>query len=122
MRNVLGFIGGGLILASSAAHSFGGWTAISAALAKTNVPADLATGLAAGWYFGGAAMVIIGITVILQFMEVRRNPSASLRASQVAGVVYLAFGCGVLALTREPFAALFIVPGLVLAAASWGRP
>ncbi len=25
------------------------------------------------------------------------------------------------AITREPFAVLFIVPGLVLAAASWGR-
>jgi hypothetical protein len=60
--------------------------------------------------------------VLLQFIEVRRNPSASLRATQVAGLVYIAFGFGVLALTREPFAALFIVPGLVLAAASWGRP
>lgn len=121
MRNVLGFIGGALILVSSAAHSFGGWQGIGAELAKTNAPPDLVTGLAAGWYFGGAAMLIIGVTVILQFLEVRRNPSTSLRATQAAGLVYLAFGFGVLAMTHEPFAALFIVPGLVLAAASWGR-
>ena len=118
---MLGFIAGALILASSAAHSFAGWAAIGAELAKTNAPADLVTGLAAGWYFGGAAMLIIGVTVIVQFLEVRRNPSASLRATQVAGLVYLAFGFWVLAVTREPFAALFIVPGLLLAAASWGR-
>lgn len=121
MRNVLGFIGGGLILVSSAAHSLAGWQAIGSELAKTNAPADLVTGIAAGWYFGGAAMLIIGVTVILQFVEVRRNPSASLRATQVAGLIYLAFGFWVLAITREPFAALFIVPGLVLAGASWGR-
>jgi len=67
-------------------------------------------------------MLIIGVTVILQFVEVRRNSSASLRATQIAGLIYLAFGFWVLAITREPFAVLFIVPGLVLAAASWGRP
>ena len=42
MRDVLGFIGGGLILVSSAAHSLGGWPAIGSELAKTNAPADLA--------------------------------------------------------------------------------
>jgi hypothetical protein len=121
MRDVLGLIGGGLILVSSAAHSLGGWPAIASDLAKTNAPADLVTGIAAGWYFGGAAMLIIGVTVVLQFLEVRRNSSASLRATQVAGLVYLAFGLGALTMTREMFSALFIVPGVVLAAASWGR-
>ena len=121
MRNALGFIGGGLILLNSAMHSFVGWPAISSEVAKTNAPADLVAGLAASWHFGGAAMLIIGITIVLQFVEVRRNPSASLRATQVAGFVYLVFGVGVLALTREAFAWFFIVPGLVLAAASWGR-
>src|SRR3954447_12572392 len=98
MRDMLGFVGGGLILVSSAAHSLGGWPAIRAELAKTNAPPDLVTGLASGWYFGGAAMLIIGVAVILQFVEVRRNPSASLRATQVAGLVYLLFGFGVLAI------------------------
>ena len=121
MRDVLGFIGGGLILVSSAAHSFGGWPAIASELAKTNAPADLVTGIAAGWYFGGAAMVIIGVTVVLQFVEFRWIPSVSLRATHVAVLFYLAFGLGALAITREAFSALFIVPGLVLAAASWGR-
>ena len=100
MRDVLGFIAGGLILLSGAAHSFVGWPVIRAEIAKTNTPADLVTGIAAGWYFGGAAMLIIGVTVVLQFVEVRRNPSASLRATQVAGLVYLAFGFGVLAIAR----------------------
>jgi hypothetical protein len=121
MRDVLGFIGGGLILLSSVAHTIGGSQTIGSEFAKTNAPADLVTALSAGWYYGGAAMLVIGVTIILQFLEVRRNPSASLRASQVAGLVYLAFGVGALAITREVFATFFIVPGLVLAAASWGR-
>lgn len=121
MRNVLGFVGGALVLVSSAAHTFGGSQGIIPELAKTNGAADLVAGLAAGWYFGSAAMLIIGVTVVLQFLEVRRNPSASLRATQVTGLVYLAFGLGVLAITRERYAAFFIVPGVVLAAASWGR-
>jgi hypothetical protein len=39
----------------------------------------------------------------------------------IGGGLYLAFGLGALAITREAFSALFIVPGVVLVAASWGR-
>jgi|KBSMisStandDraft_5_1062788.scaffolds.fasta_scaffold7236596_1 hypothetical protein len=39
----------------------------------------------------------------------------------IGGGLNLAFGLGALAITREAFSALFIVPGVVLAAASWGR-
>jgi hypothetical protein len=121
MRNVLGFIGGGLILVSGAAHSLVGWPAIGSELAKTNAPADLVTGIAAGWYFGGAAMLILGVTVILQFVELRRNPSASLRATQVAGADLSRLrvrGAG-----DHPRAVRRAVqrPRLVLAGASWGR-
>ena len=121
MRDVMGFVSGALMVLSSAAHSFVGWPTLRTELGKTNAPPELVTGLTLGWHFAGAAMLTIGVVVLLQFREVRRTPSASLRPSQFVALVYLAFGSGALALVRDPFLFVFIVPGLLLAAASWGR-
>jgi len=120
LRLVLGFVGGTLLLLSSALHSILGWKATSAELAKTNVPPDLRQGLELGWHFGGALTLAVGCIVILSFVGLAKGQPVSLRPVTVIALVYLGFGGWVLAVTNgDPFAFMFIVPGLILLAASW---
>lgn len=120
-RATLGVVAGVLMLASSAAHSLLGWPALAAELAKVNAPADLVRGLAVGWHFGGASMLGFACVVLWVFVRALRAAPVSTMPARIVTVLYLAFGAGALAVTRDPFFMVFIVPGVLLAIASFGR-
>ena len=123
VRTLLGFAAGAILVLSSAAHSLLGWPQIAAALAKTSAPPDLVRGLAIGWHFGGVAMLLFGILVILLFAEARKGRPVSLRPALLIGGAYAVFGIGALAVSGvDPFFLVFIVPGLLLVAAALLRP
>jgi hypothetical protein len=120
-RTALGLLAGGLLAASAAAHSFVGWPAMAAQLDAVAASPDLRFGLAAGWHFGGAAMLIFGAVVVATFVARWRGRSASLLAPRLIAAGYLAFGLGaLLASDFDPFGWLFVVPGSLLAASAWG--
>ena len=121
LRAILGIIAGVLMLLSAAAHSLLGWKALSAELAKTNAPADLVQGLAAGWHWGGAAMVGFGGTVLWLFARGFRGLPVDPTPARIIAILYLAFGAGAIAMTGDPFFMVFVVPGLLLAIAAFGR-
>jgi len=120
-RIVVGLVVGVLFVVSAAAHSLLGWKELGAELSKVSAPADLARGLAIGWHFGGAAMLAFGVIVILLFLEARKKPAASLRPALVIGAAYVLFGDVTFFMGGfNPFFFLaFILPGLLLVAASW---
>jgi len=120
-RSILGIVAGVLMIASAAAHSLLGWPVLRAKLAESHAPDDLAQGLAVGWHFGGAAMVAFACIVLWVFVRRLRGGPAPLVPPAIIAAAYLAFGAGALAVTGDPFFLVFIVPGLLLAAASFPR-
>ena len=120
-RSILGILAGVLMIASAAAHSLLGWPQLRAQLAQSGVPDDLAQGLAVGWHFGGAAMVTFACIVLWTFFRRLQGRAAPLVPPAIISAAYLAFGAGALAVTGDPFFLVFIVPGLLLAAASFPR-
>jgi len=109
------------MLASAAAHSLLGWPQLRAKLAESRVPGGLAQGLAAGWHFGGTAMAAFAAIVLWTFFRRLGGEAAPLVPPAIVAAVYLAFGAGALAVTGDLFFLVFIVPGLLLAAASFPR-
>jgi uncharacterized membrane protein (DUF4010 family) len=85
------------------------------------VPGDLALGLAVGWHFGGASMLTFACIVLWTFFRRLRGEAAPLVPTAIISAAYLTFGAGALAVSGDPFFAVFIVPGLLLAAASYPR-
>jgi hypothetical protein len=122
IRSVLGLIAGVILVLSSGAHTFLGWQALGAELARTNAPADLVNGLEIGWKWGGVAMLAFGITVIVTFLRRYRGEAASTFTPALVSVAYIAFGAWALVHSSfDPFFFIFIVPGVILALASTGR-
>lgn len=123
IRSPLGVAAGAFLVLSSAAHSLLGWPEMAAALAKTAASPDLVRGLAAGWHFGGVAMLVFGVLVVQLFLRARKDESVSLGPALLIGGAYAAFGLGALAISAlNPFFLVFIVPGTVLVVASLKRP
>lgn len=120
VRPFLGIVAGLTMVASFAAHSFLGWPALAAALADAHAPADLVRGLAIGWQFGGASMLIFGAIVLVVFSRTMRGREVSAMPPRLIAALYVSFGLIALAITRDVFFLIFVVPGLMLAAASFG--
>jgi hypothetical protein len=123
VRNALGLLAGTILVASSAAHSLLGWPQLRERLAVTQAPPDLVTGLRIGWQFAGVAMLVFGGLVLALFADRLRGRPVSLRPALAIALVYVAFGLwAYLVSGRDPFFLVFIVPGLMLAVASWAPP
>lgn len=119
-RAVLGLIAGALLVASSAAHSLLGWKGIRGELEKARVPAGLLHGVELGWHFGGVAMLVFGVTVLMLFAQAVQGRPVSLRPALLIAVGYLLFGAWALASSGlDPFFLLFVVPGGLLLFAAW---
>ena len=119
LRSILGLIAGTLMILSAGMHSFLGWKALSAELAKAQVPAELTAALAAGWTFGGAAMLAFGCIVIALFVRRLKGEAVALWPAIVIGTTYVAFGAWALAANNfDPFFLVFVIPGTLLLVAS----
>ena len=115
---MVGAIAAVLMLLSSAAHVLLGWKALSAELAAAHVQGDLLLGLRLGWYFGGLAMLLLGIILLTLFAARLRGERRPLLPAAVVAIGYVAFGAWALAVSGDPFFMVFIVPGALLAVAS----
>ena len=124
IRIILGFVAGAILIASSGAHAFLGWPAIRLQLLRAHVPNDLLGGMMVVWQFGGVAMLTFGCIVLWLFTNLINGRSVSLRPALLIGIAYVAFGLWALAIGGlSPFFLLFIIPGLLLIAAStWPSP
>jgi len=122
-RLFLGILAGAMLLASSVAHTWLGWSSLADRLARTNVPRDLQTGLHIGWAFGGAAMVILGITAIATFAGRLRGARPPLLPVAVIAVIYMAFGAWAIAESGGDlfFLGVFVIPGAMLGIAANGQ-
>jgi hypothetical protein len=120
-RSIAGMVAGVLMLLSSAAHSLLGWPVMRAALAESHAPADLVQGLAVGWHFGGASILTFACIVLWIYVRRLRGAPVPRVPAAIISVAYLVFGAGALAVSGDPFFLVFIVPGLLLAAASFPR-
>jgi uncharacterized membrane protein YhaH (DUF805 family) len=122
VRTVLGLIAGAMLVLGSAAHSFLGWPALQGRLAAAQAPSDLVLGLKIGWLFGGVSILAFGVIVLAIFSKRFRGKSASTLPALVIAAAYLGFGFWALVASRfDPFFLVFIVPGFLLAAASFER-
>ena len=120
LRSMLGLIAGFMLVASSAAHSLLGWPQLRAALVQARAPDDLVLGLALGWHFAGAAMLTFGCIVLWLYVGALRRRVASYQPAFLIALLYLVYGAWAYAASgRNPFFFVFIVPGVLLAAASW---
>jgi len=117
-RAILGLLAGIIMVLSSAAHSFLGWKQFQSALEGLQAPPDLIFGLAIGWYFGGIAIFTFGCIAIAVCASFLRGRAVSLLPTALIAIAYTVFGIGALAVSRNPFFFIFIVPGLMLAFAS----
>jgi hypothetical protein len=106
-----------MLVLSAFAHSLAGGAQLRSELAAAAVPADLFQGVMIGWYFGGAAMFAFGLVVGHAFLGA--EPAGSTVPALLIGTVYLVFGFCALALSSlDPFFLVFVVPGLLVVAAS----
>lgn len=121
VRVVIGLVGSVLMLVSSIPHAVLGWPAQRQVLEQSHVPADTVLGLSIGWYFGGLAIAVFGLIASLSFVQVLRGRAPHMRATTIIGVAYATFGAWAWWETRQSFALLFIVPGLLVLAGSLGR-
>lgn len=120
-RAVLGIVGGGFIILNSGAHALLGWPQMRQELTAAGVGGDLLFLMQAGWQFGGAAMLVTGVTLVILFVRRARGAAVPTVPGLVTGVGYLAFGLwALLAHGFNPFFFVFIVPALLLLVASTG--
>jgi hypothetical protein len=121
-RQVLGIVAGVLLVLSAGAHSLLGGKAMREELVAAGVPPDLLQGALIGWYFGGVAMFGFGVVVLHTFARRRDAAAVSRVPAAVVAVTYLAFGVAALLYSGfDPFFLVFVVPGLLLALAAFGR-
>ena len=113
-RLILGLIGSLLVLLSSIPHTVLGWPPQRQVLLQSHVPEYTIRGLSIGWYFGGLAMVVFGLIAVVSFVQVMRGHPPHMRATTMIGFGYTGFGLWVWFVTGEPFALVFIVPGLLV--------
>ena len=117
-KSVCGIVAGIILILSAFAHSILGWKAMSEELARTNAPADLVLGLEIDWKFGGPVMLTLGIIAIHMSLNRWRGKLVSTFAPGLMAIMYTLFGIWAIAVSGEPFFAIFIVPGVLLAIAS----
>ncbi len=123
VRKVLGWVAGVLLVLSAAAHSLLGGKELRAALVAAQVPADLLRGTMIGWHFGGVAMLAFGLVVLHSFSRPSGAAAISLFPARIVAVTYLGFGAAALLFTGfDPFFLVFVVPGLLLGLAAFGKP
>lgn len=108
-----------LYLLSAVAHGGGGWPAQRAMLGRHGVAGQDLEAMAAGWLFGSACMLGLGMMAAWGVRQARASTAVDTVAHGVMGGTYALFG--ILAATAgarfNPFFLLFVVNGALHA---WG--
>ncbi len=119
MRGVVVMVTGVIVILSSAAHSALGWPEIRRGLTELRVDEDLAGAIAAGWYFGSAAMAAFGLMLIAFGMRLRRGDASALLPVRIIAACYLVFGLAALIIRKNPHFLLFVATGLMAGLPTW---
>ena len=119
-RAITGIAGATMILLSAGAHSLAGWPAVRERLVAAGAGPELVRDMWVGWNFGGACMLAFAVMLLAGFTAALRGHAWSPVPARVIAFLYVAFGGFALAWTRSPFYVVFVVPGLLLLAASIG--
>ena len=120
-RNILGAITGIILILSSAAHSFLGWKSMRQQLVSFSAPRDLIMGLGIGWNFAGLAIFIFGCMLLGVFIPRIRGRMAPLWPARLISVAYTVAGFVAYKMSSNNFfITVFVVPGILIALASWG--
>ena len=121
VRAALGIVAGACLVLSGLAHSLLGWPQLRRQLVAATAPPDLVLGVQVGWEFGGVAMLAFGIITMVLFAKRFRGEAASVFPAVVVAIAYSAFGIAALYVSGfQPFYLAFIVPAILLFAASRG--
>ncbi|BCS35013.1 hypothetical protein TBR22_A42390 [Luteitalea sp. TBR-22] len=120
-RLLVGLVGSIVMLLSAIPHTLLGWPAQRQVLEQAHVPAQTIRGLQIGWQFGGVAIVTFGLIAAIAFVQVLRGHAPHMRAARLVGLAYTLFGVWAWFLSREPFALVFIVPGLMVLTGATGK-
>lgn len=100
------------MLLSSVAHALLGWPTMRTGLQDAGAPADLVGALAAGWYFGSAAMAAFGAVVLVCGMRLRRDDRSGATVVFLIAACYVIFGLAGFFLRHfNPHFLLFIATG-----------
>jgi hypothetical protein len=109
-----------LVAASAVPHALLGWPPLAGELDAAGVSADVAGGIAAGWYFGSVAMLALGALVAL---AAGAGGALGWRVALVVGATYFGFGLAALAIRGKPHFLGFVAIGACLSwAALRARP
>ena len=118
--NVLGIVGGVLMIASGAMHSLMGWTELNKS-AGTKVPQEFVAGLAVPWHYTGLGMVVFGVLAIWFFVQRLRRIAVPAFPAMLVGLFYCAFALiGFLFIKPDPFFAMFGIPGTLVLLGVYG--
>jgi hypothetical protein len=119
----LGYAAGGLLVLAAFAHAFTGWPPLRVALEAHAVGADTAGALAAGWFFGSAAMLGFGAALIAMARDAGRGTLGSSAPAWAIAAAFAAFGLAawVLRDVRPHFLAFIAIGALVAAFAVAAR-
>ena len=99
-------------------HALLGWPPFASQLAALGANADLADGLAVGWWFGSLAFLMMGVLVLLAWREIDTSPLAW-RVVLAIGATIAFFGAAALVYrSGDPFFIGFVVSGGLLAASA----
>ena len=119
-RLVLVLMSGILFLLSSVAHSVMGWPNLAMQLDLAGAPDELVRGLAVGWNFGGVMMALIGLLAVKAARDAHRSRPVDRTSLVILGLTYAMFGVGAAPFLQSAvFAAVFVVPGALLAIGAW---
>jgi hypothetical protein len=120
-RNILGVITGIILILSSGAHSFLGWKSMRDQLVSVGAPDDLIAGLGIGWNFAGLAIFIFGCILLGVFIPRIRGRATALWPARLIGIAYTITGLVAYRMSSNTFfMTVFVVPGVLIALASWG--
>lgn len=120
-RNILGILTGMILILSSGAHSFLGWKSMRDQLVANNAPDDLITGLSIGWNFAGLSIFLFGCILLGVFIPRVRGRVTALWPARLIGIAYTIAGLVAYKVSSSNFfMMIFVVPGILIALASWG--
>jgi hypothetical protein len=120
-RDILGAITGILLILSSGALYFTGWGSMRSQLVDAGAPDDVVARTSIGLLLATIAILLCGCVLFGVFITRLRGLVAPLWPARLIGIAYTIAGLVAYKMSDNNFfMTLFVVPGILIALASWG--